>query len=310
MVEDKRKFYSMEQLIKFIFRDIEKIKPALIMTGKCTFNSLRLKTEQELRNMICDYIKLDKAETSKIFDLDLTELKTILIKLGFEEKNFVGKSRREIEDLFITAIGDTSLLSRETKKEDSVKTKEEIKSTKKVLTDKQLEEFLFEEDVTRLRARIVLLGVTAKESQGKTLQELREMIKNKITFSDEQIIGILNGDNKQLRKIVTAISSENDCEDRFEYEEEFIEFIGIDRVMEAMAKVCIQDKKNNTQRKMKFLSSLDDCRRARGKQIYESKEFQSLEDRAEQKDFIRKLSAYEKEGLQSHINSLTSGYGV
>jgi len=233
-----------------------------------------------------------------------------LTKLGFDEKDFAGKSRIEIEDLFITAIGDTSLLSRETKKEDTVKTEEDVKSTKKVLSDKQLEELLFEEDVTRLRARIVLLGITTKESQGKTLQEIREMIKNKITFSDKQIINILNGETKQLRKIVSAISTENDCEHRFEYEEEFIEIIGIDRVMEAIAKVCIQDEKNNTSRRMKFLSSLDNCRRTRGKEIYESEEFQSLEDNVEQKDFIRKLSAYEKEDLQSHINNLTSGYGV
>lgn len=306
---DKRKIYTMEQLVKLISKNIEGIKLPLILAGN-NFESLNSKTESELRKMLCGYVVLDKIETSKIFDLDLSELKTILTKLGFDEKDFAGKSRREIEDLFITAIGDTSLLSREIKKEDTVKTEEDVKSTKKVLSDKQLEELLFEEDVTRLRARIVLLGITTKESQGKTLQEIRVMIKDKITFSDEQIINILNGDNKQLRKIVSAISTENDCEHRFEYEEEFIEIIGIDRVMEAMAKVCIQDEKHNTSRRMKFLSSLDNCRRARGKEIYESEEFQSLEDNVERKDFIRKLSAYENEDLQSHINNLTSGYGV
>lgn len=305
---DKRKLYTMEQLNKLISRDLTGVKHVLVLAGNNLFN-LNSKTESELRKMLCNYIVLDKIETSKIFDLDLTGLKSIMIKLGFEEKDFAEKTRREIEDLFIAAVGDTSLLTRETKRYEETKL-EETKSSKKVLSDKQLEELLLEEDISKLRPRMILLGITAKESLGKSLQELRAMVKDKIEFSDDQIIDILNGGSKKLCTIVSALGGESDLKIRHFNEEEFIEIIGIDRVMEAMAKVCIEDKKNNTSRRMKFLHSLDDCRRVRGKQIYESEEFQSLDDKVERKDFIRKLSAYEKEDLESHIKTLKSGYGV
>lgn len=305
MIKDERKVYTMEKLNKLISADLNSIKHLLVLAGNNLFN-LNSKTELELRKMVCNYIVLSKAETSKIFDLNLDALKSIMIKLGFEEKDFAGKSRREIEDLFINIVGDKSLLSR--KSLDIVK--EENKSSKKVLSDKQIEELLLEEDVSKLRPRTILLGITAKDSLGKSLQELQAMIKEKIEFTDAQIINILNGSGKNLRKIVNFFGVESDAEFRCFNEEKFIEIIGIDRVIEAMAKICIEDEKNNTSTRMKFLSSLDNCRRSRGKQIFESEEFQSLDDTYEKKNFIRKLSAYEREDFEYYVKSLKSGYSA
>ena len=141
-----------------------------------------------------------------------------------------------------------------------------------------------------------------EEIQGKSKEELREMLFARIELDDESIIDILSGESEQLYQFVDLLGKDDEYEHRSEYEERFIELMGVDRVIDAAYSVRDKDAQLGRNRKWRFKDSLRSVRLARGKLIFESEEFQKLKTREQRNEFIKNFSEHAKYDVEEYYD--------
>jgi len=153
----------------------------------------------------------------------------------------------------------------------------------------------------KLAMELANMGLQS-EVQGKSKEELREMLFARIELDDESVIDILSGETEQLCQFVDALGKDDEYEHRSEYEERFIELIGVDRVIDAAYSVRDKDAQLGRNRKWRFKDSLRSVRLARGKLIFESEEFQKLKTREERNEFIKNFSEHAKYDVEEYYD--------
>ncbi len=148
------------------------------------------------------------------------------------------------------------------------------------------------------------------EIQGKSKEELREMLFARIELNDESIIDILSGESEQLYQFVDLLGKDDEYEHRRDYEERFIKLMGIDRVIDAVYTVRDKDAQLGRNRKWKFRDSLRTVRLERGQAIFESEEFQKLKTREQRNEFIKNFSEHAKYDVEEYYDlyGKSSGY--
>lgn len=174
----------------------------------------------------------------------------------------------------------------------------------KVGKDRYLD--LLKADKARVRYELARLGMK-HDIQGKTDQELRDMLFDKIELDDEGLIDVLSGESKQLREFMGALGVKEEFESRSECEEYLIEMMGVDRVIDAAYSVRDQDAQLGRSRKWKFKDSLRTVRLARGQAIYDSEEFKALKTKEERRAFIAKYSPHAKEDVEEYHDLYRNG---
>ena len=182
----------------------------------------------------------------------------------------------------------------------SIETKsEEILTKTSVSKEKYLS--LLKAGRVKLAIELANMGLKA-EIEGKTKEELREMLFARIELDDESIIDILSGETEQLCQFVDALGKDDEYEHRSEYEERFIELMGVDKVIDAAYSVRDKDAQLGRNRKWRFKDSLRSVRLARGKLIFESEEFQKLKTREQRNEFIKNFSEHAKYDVEEYYD--------
>ena len=176
---------------------------------------------------------------------------------------------------------------------------EEISTKKKVSKEQYLS--LLKAGRVKLGFELANMGLKA-EIEGKSKEELREMLFARIELDDESIIDILSGETEQLCQFVDALGKDDEYEHRSEYEERFIELMGVDRVIDAAYSVRDKDSQLGRNRKWKFKDSLRSVRLTRGKLIFESEEFQKLKTREQRNEFIKNFSEHAKYDVEEYYD--------
>lgn len=160
---------------------------------------------------------------------------------------------------------------------------------------------LLKADKSRIRFELAKMGLKT-EIQGKSEEELKQMLFDRIELDDESIIDILSGETEQLCQFVDALGKDDEYEHRSEYEERFIELMGVDKVIDAVYTVRDKDAQLGRNRKWRFKDSLRSVRLARGKLIFESEEFQKLKTREQRNEFIKNFSEHAKYDVEEYYD--------
>lgn len=161
-----------------------------------------------------------------------------------------------------------------------------------------------------LRTETMKAGYSYAQTTGKSEQELRSMIFDKIVLDDESIIDILCDDDEKFKATMVACGfiSEGFSPSRETLEEMFILKVGIDKVIEA----CEGEKKKEARLGHKrfhgYESSLEAVRINRGKSIMESEEFNALKTKEEKLKFLDKLSVYELEDVERYCREVRNPF--
>jgi len=182
----------------------------------------------------------------------------------------------------------------------SIKT-ENKKTESKIKISKEQYLALLKADKSRVRFELAKMGLKA-EIQGKSEEELKQMLFARIELDDESIIDILSGETEQLYQIVDLLGKDDEYKHRRDYEERFIELIGVDKVIDAAYSVRDKDAQLGRNRKWRFKDSLRSVRLARGKLIFESEEFQKLKTREQRNEFIKNFSEHAKYDVEEYYD--------
>ena len=153
----------------------------------------------------------------------------------------------------------------------------------------------------KLAIELANMGLQS-EVQGKSKEELREMLFARIELDDESIIDILSGEKEQLYQFVDLLGKDDEYEHRRDYEEQFIKLMGVDRVIDAVYTVRDKDAGLGRNRKWKFRDALRTVRLERGQAIFESEEFQKLKTREQRNEFIKNFSEYAKYDVEEYYD--------
>ena len=176
---------------------------------------------------------------------------------------------------------------------------EEISTKIRVSKEKYLS--LLKAGRVKLAMELANMGLQS-EVQGKSKEELREMLFARIELDDESIIDILSGEKEQLYQIVDLLGKDDEYEHRRDYEERFIKLMGIDRVIDAVYTVRDKDAELGRNRKWKFRDALRTVRLERGQAIFESEEFQKLKTREQRNEFIKNFSEHAKYDVEEYYD--------
>jgi len=297
-IKDDRTIRSLKWYKNYLSKDEKVLIGILSMSSRGYHESpeaLRMKTKEEIIKILISRNRLDEAGTAELLELDDSSLKEILIKCGYKTKDFAGKSRKEIENLAIELIGDKSLLNVIEKTE--VEDKKE-KVVKKAVSKEEFKK-LIKSPISR--GKLALLGYPAKTTEGKTEEELRTMLLEKITLDVNSVIDILCGGGYDLKETLMLLGvpgEEFKGKTRDDAEKMFISKIGIDEVVEASKIVKEQEKTSGTRKIHRYENSLQAMRLERGKQINQEIKNMGLKTKEEKREYAKKLSAYEIEDAE------------
>ena len=143
-------------------------------------------------------------------------------------------------------------------------------------------------------------------TEGKTEQELRTMIFDKITLDNESMISILCGGDYQLKRVLVGYGTapkEVADKSRDELERMYIEKVGLDEIIQASAEVKKQDAISGKKRTHWYENTLQSMRMERGKNIMESEGFKSLKTKEEKRAFLDGLSLTELEDFERYYKN-------
>ena len=229
---------------------------------------------------------------------------TSLANFGDLEHKDMPISLREsdYEALGLNASDFKSLKPADKKEETSAKT---TKLPKKLYPKEKVKE-IFNADERQIRVKAMQVGYTFADTEGKTEQELRTMIFDKITLDNESMISILCGGDYQLKRVLVgygATPKEVSDKSREELERMYIEKVGLEQIITAREEVIKQDEISGKKRTHLYENTLQAMRMERGKNIMESEEFKSLKTKEEKCAFLDKLSATELEDAERYYTN-------
>lgn len=179
------------------------------------------------------------------------------------------------------------------------------KPTKKLYPKERVKE-IFNADERQIRVEAMQAGYTFADTEGKTEQELRTMIFDKITLDNESMINILCGGDYQLKKVLVGYGTnpkELMGKSRDDLERMYIEKVGLDEIITAREEVIKQDEISGEKRTHWYENTLQAMRMVRGKTIMESEEFKSLKTKEEKRAFLDKLSVTELEDAERYYTT-------
>lgn len=213
--------------------------------------------------------------------------------LGYDEKDFA---------IDYGTTTDKSKVSNKT----STETKDgQDKKIKKVYPKERVKE-IFNADERQIRVEAMQTGYTFADTEGKTEQELRTMIFDRITLDNESMISILCGGDYQLKRVLVGCGTspkEVAYKSREELERMYIEIVGLDEIIAAREEVIKQDEISGEKRTHWYENTLQAMRMERGKNIVESEEFKSLKTKEEKRAFLDKLSATVLEDVERYYTN-------
>lgn len=179
------------------------------------------------------------------------------------------------------------------------------KPIKKLYPKERVKE-IFNADERQIRVEAMQAGYTFADTEGKTEQELRTMIFDRITLDNESMISILCGGDYQLKSVLVGYGTapkEVADKSREELERMYIEKVGLDEIITAREEVIKQDEISGEKRTHWYENTLQAMRMERGKNIMESEEFKSLKTKEEKRAFLDKLSVTELEDAERYYTN-------
>lgn len=179
---------------------------------------------------------------------------------------------------------------------------EETKPSKKIYSKEKVED-IFNADERQIRIEALKVGYTFADINGKSEQEMRAMIFDKITLDNASMITILCGGDYQLKAALVGYgtaSKEIAEKSREELERMYIEKVGLDEIITAREEVKKRERTTGEKRTHWYENSLQAMRMERGKSIIESETFKSLETEDERRTFFDGLSQTELEDVERY----------